>query len=338
MIDLRSDTSTRPTPEMREAIASAPVGDEQRGEDPSVNELCEKVARRLGQEAALFLPSGTMCNIVAIKTQVAPGEAIFTDSESHIVRFETGGPAMHSGAMIQAVPAQGGIFTADDLRSVYWETDNYSPVPRLLSLENTHNQGGGRIWPLTQYQEVVAAARELGLKVHLDGARLFNAAIASGHRISNYSSICDTVWVDFTKGLGAPLGAVLCGSHELIQRARRFKHAFGGALRQAGMMAAGCLYALQHHVGRLKDDHRRAARLAEVFREVGFEVEAAPTNIVFFKAYPGFVEDLEREGISIGASLGGRLRAVTHLDVNDQMIEQTVEVVRRLASKGCAHG
>lgn len=317
---------------MRKAIFAAEVGDEQRGEDPSVNRLTAAVAERLGKEAALFLPSGTMCNAVAIKTHTRPGEAVLADSQAHIIRFETGGAAVISGVIIDQLPSQRGMFDPEDVVAASSKNSHYDPIPTLLSVEQTHNLGGGAVWPYERLKAVTDTARQHGLKVHLDGARLFNAAVASGRPAADFAALCDSVWVDFTKGLGAPLGAVLTGSQEFIDRARRFKHLLGGALRQAGMMAAGCLYALEHHVERLAEDHAMAARLAEGLRQLGLEVEPVETNLVFFRAFPGFLEAIAEAGVRMGG-VGQRLRAATHLDVTPEQIERALAVVARVVEQ-----
>ena len=337
-VDLRSDTSTRPTPAMRAAIAEADVGDEQIREDPTVNRLCEAVAERLGKEAAVFLPSGTMCNAVAIANHTRPGEAIAAHRHAHIIRFESGGPAALAGVLVEQLEGDRGHFSADDLRHVATRGNAYIPRMSLVSLEQTHNLAGGTVWPLDQWDEVCLVAHERGAAVHVDGARLFNAVIATGTDAARWATPVDTVWVDFTKGLGAPLGAVLSGPADWIEAAWRWKHRLGGALRQAGMMAAGCLYALEHHVDRLADDHARAQRLADGLEAVGMAVERpVETNIVFFDPVPAGVgpgdlcERLAEEGVGMGA-LGPRVRAVTNLNVDDEGIDQALDAVAKVVA------
>src|SRR5688500_9270996 len=263
-VNLFSDTQTRPTSAMRKAMAEAEVGDEQRFEDPQVTELCSRVASLLGFEAAVFLPSGTMCNEIAFRLHIRPGgdEAIL-HRRSHPIIAEAGGPAAFAGAMMNPLDTPLGMFTGDDVRGALRPSgDRYSPRSRLVSVEQTTNMAGGRVWPLSQLRDVVSVASEAGLRLHMDGARLMNAVVASGVPAAEMTAGFDTAWLDFTKGLGAPLGAVLAGSAELIEEAWRYKQMLGGALRQAGIVAAGALYALDHNVERLAIDHDNAATLA----------------------------------------------------------------------------
>ena len=336
MIDLSSDTATKPTQAMRQAIATAAVGDEQKGEDPTVNRLLERVAEQLGKEAALFLPSGTMCNAVAVKAHTQPGESILVDRYSHILRSESGGAAFLSGVIVEQLPSVHGRFTPEDVAAAIPPDSVYVAAPRLLCVEQTHNFGGGAIWPLTQLQAVCKVAHQQGLAVHMDGARLFNAVVATDVPASEYAQLCDSVWIDFTKGLGAPLGAVLAGSRSFIESARRYKHIFGGALRQAGIVAAGCLYALNHHVERLADDHANAQLLAEGLQSIpGIEVETpVETNMVFFHPTNGgspteFLAAIQDYGVRMG-TIGDRIRAVTHLDISREDVEKTVEIVQKV--------
>lgn len=327
MIDLFSDTTTRPTSAMREVIATAEVGDEQRDADPNVLAIISETAEALGKEAGLFLPSGTMCNVIAVKTHTQPGDTVFLGHNCHILRCETGAAAAVSGVVMDIVPSKDGRFTGDALEKVLFSANPYTPVPRLVCVEQTHNFAGGAIWPLPDLKRIKEVAEKHSLAVHMDGARLFNAAVASGIPAKTYASCCDSVWVDFTKGLGAPLGAVLCGDKSFIAKARRYKHMFGGALRQAGMMAAGCRHALKHHVDRLADDHRRAAELVDCLKSLpDFEVCPADTNLIFFR--PGkltteqFLSKMKDAGIAMSA-VGDQVRAVTHLDISDQDIVDT---------------
>src|SRR3954451_16546003 len=265
LVNLYSDTQTRPSPAMRKAMAEAEVGDEQRFEDPQVTELCSRVATLLGMEAAVFLPSGTMCNEIAFRLHIRPGgdEAILHRT-SHPIIAEAGGPAAFAGAMMQPLDTPRGMFTGADVRGALRPArDRYTPRSRLVPGEQTTNMAGGRVWPLEQLRDVAGVAREAGLRLHMDGARLMNAVVASGVPASEMTSAFDTAWLDFTKGLGAPLGACLAGSAELIDEAWRYKQMLGGALRQAGIVAAGALYALDHHVERLAEDHAHARLLAE---------------------------------------------------------------------------
>ena len=340
MINLYSDTQTRPTMAMRQAMVNAPVGDEQKNEDPTVNRLLAMVAELLGKEAALFLPSGTMCNLVAVKTHTQPGEAILADRQGHVLRSETGGAALASGVIVDQLPGVRGLFTPEDVRAAIPSLSPYVPMPSLLCVEQTHNFGGGTVWPLEQLQAVSNVAHEHGLAVHMDGARLMNAVVATGIAAHEYAAPCDSAWIDFTKGLGAPLGAVLAGSTVFIEKARRYKHLFGGALRQAGIVAAGCVYALEHHVERLQEDNANAQLLAEGLSSIpGITMDGSvETNIVFFDTMAAgiepnqFVSAIKDAGVQMGA-MGKRIRAVTHLDVNHQDIEQAIEIVGRVMSE-----
>src|SRR6187551_1087282 len=288
LVNLYSDTQTRPTPAMRQAMFEAEVGDEQKLEDPTVTELCRRTAELLGMEAAVFLPSGTMCNEIAFRLHIRPGgdEAIL-HRMSHPIIAEAGGPAAFAGAMMQPLDTPFGMFTGDDVRGVLRRVgDRYSPRSRLVSVEQTTNFGGGRVWPLCQLRDVVSVASEAGLRLHMDGARLMNAVVASGVAASEMTAGFDTAWLDFTKGLGAPLGACLAGSAALIEEAWRYKQMIGGAMRQAGIVAAGALYALDHNIERLADDHANARALADGLAElegVTLDPAAVETNIVIFE-------------------------------------------------------
>ena len=338
MIDLSSDTATRPTPPMREAIAGAEVGDEQRGEDPTVNELQRRVAELLGQEDALFAVTGTLCNRLAVAAQTQPGDVVVIERDAHLMRYETGGPALMSGVLLEQVPGERGTFTPEQLDEVLTEGTVHIPPTTLVALEQTHNMAGGTVWPLDRYRDVAALAHERGVAVHVDGARLLNAVIASGVAADVWGGLVDTVWIDFTKGLGAPIGAVIAGPAEVMARCRRFKHLFGGAMRQAGIAAAGCLYALDHHVQRLAEDHANAARLVEGLQTAGLPVEAPETNMVYFEPPDGwslgaFLAAVEAQGVRMGP-VGRRVRAVTHLDVSADGIEAAIDVVTALVAAG----
>jgi threonine aldolase len=324
LINLYSDTQTRPVEAMRAAMAAAEVGDEQRGEDPTVTALCERVATLLGKPAAVFLPSGTMCNAIGFRLHIRPGgDAVHLHPSSHPVVAEGGGPSALSGAVLAPVSGRGGMFTASALEAALFPAgDRYTPRSRLVSVEQTTNLAGGRVWPLVQVRAVLEVAARHGLRTHLDGARLMNAVVASGTPAAEWARGFDTAWIDFTKGLGAPVGAVLAGSAELIEEAWRYKQMTGGALRQAGIVAAGCLWALDHHVDRLADDHANARALAEALAELpGITLDPATveTNIVVFgvPGAPGFCTRLEAEhGMRMGAVGPNLVRAVTHHDVD----------------------
>ena len=331
-INLYSDTQTRPSREMRAAIAAAEVGDEQRGRDPTTHELERRVAELLGHDSAVFLPSGTMCNQIALRLHVRPGgdEVILTRS-SHPVVAEAGGPAQVAGAMLHPLDCAGGIFSAQQLREAIRVPDRHAPRSRLVCVEQTTNLGGGRVWPLVEMREVLAVARDAGLRAHLDGARLLNAVVASGVAASEYAAPFDTAWIDFTKGLGAPVGAVLAGSAELIEEAWRFKQMLGGAMRQSGMLAAGCLYALEHNVERLAEDHANARRLADGLASLpGITIDAAAvqTNIVIFGVpdAPALAARLA-DRVELSAAGPGTLRAVCHLDVSSADVDAALEAI-----------
>jgi threonine aldolase len=333
-VNLYSDTQTRPSSAMRRAMAEAEVGDEQRFEDPQVTELCSRVASLLGFEAAVFLPSGTMCNEIAFRLHIRPGgdEAILHRT-AHPIIAEAGGPAAFAGAMMQPLDTPRGMFSGEDVRGAIRYPDRYSPRSRLVSVEQTTNMAGGRVWPLALLRDVVGVAKEHGLRLHMDGARLMNAVVASGVPAASMTEGFDTAWLDFTKGLGAPLGAVLAGSAELIDEAWRYKQMLGGALRQAGIVAAGALYALDHNVERLAQDHANAATLARGLAELdGVTLDPAEveTNIVIFEVEDpdGVCEKIERDGVRMGVVGPRRIRAVTHLDVDADGIQRALEAVR----------
>src|ERR1700754_3518499 len=337
LVNLYSDTQTRPSSAMRKAMAEAEVGDEQRFEDPQVTELCSRVAALLGFEAAVFLPSGTMCNEIAFRLHIRPGgdEAILHRT-SHPIIAEAGGPAAFAGAMMQPLDTPRGIFTGADVRGALRRPgDRYTPRSRLVSVEQTTNMTGGHVWPLEQLRDVVAVAQDAGLRLHMDGARLMNAVVASGVPAASFAEGFDTAWIDFTKGLGAPLGACLAGSASLIEEAWRYKQMLGGALRQAGIVAAGALYALDHNVERLAEDHANALTLARGLAGIDgvtLDPDAVETNIVIFAVddAEGFCAALERAGVRMGAVGPRRVRAVTHLDVGAEGVQLALEAVRSL--------
>lgn len=335
-VNLFSDTQTRPTPEMRRAMADAEVGDEQRFDDPTVNRLQEQVAELLGKEAALFLPSGTMCNAIGFRLHLRPGgDEVILDRTAHPVQYEAGGPAALSGAMLQTLDGHGGIFDAEQMAAAIRPENRYGPRSRLVSIEQTTNIGGGRVWPRETIDEVLKVAKDAGMRSHLDGARLMNAVIASGVSAAEQARGFDTAWLDFTKGLGAPVGAALAADGALIEEAWRYKQMMGGAMRQAGIIAAGALWALDHHVERLAEDHEHARLLAEGLAEldgVSIDLATVETNIVIFE-----VEDalatcaaLWDVGVQVGPLDGRRLRAVTHLDVDRAGIERALETFQRI--------
>jgi threonine aldolase len=336
VIDLRSDTATKPTEAMRAAMATAEVGDEQLREDPTVNELQRRAAELLGQEAALFLPTATMANQIALRVLTRPGGELLAEERTHILVYEAGGPAVHSGLVMRGLPGVAGRLTPEQLRNEVGTADFLQPSS-IVVLENTHRSAGGRVWPLDRFAEVVATARELGLAVHLDGARLLNAAVASGTPAAEYGRLADTVTLCCSKGLGCPLGAVLAGSAERIEEAWQGKFLFGGALRQAGIVAAAALYALDHHVERLAEDHERARRLAEALAAAGLpiDVDAVETNFVGLETAPlGLSVDEARariaeQGVLVGVLRPGMLRIATYLGVTDDDVDRATEAIPR---------
>lgn len=338
-VNLYSDTQTRPSAAMREAIAAAEVGDEQKFLDPTVNELCARVAELLGFEAAVFLPSGTMCNAIGFRLHVRPGgDEVYLHRTAHPIVAEAGGPAALSGAMMHPLDGPRGMFSADDLAAALRPAgDRYLPRSRLVSVEQTTNLTGGHVWPLSQVRAVVEVARDAGLRLHMDGARLMNAVVASGVPAAEWTRGFDTAWVDFSKGLGAPVGACLAGSRELIDEAWRYKQMIGGAMRQAGVLAAAALYALENNVDRLADDHANARVLASGLAPVEgvtIDADAVATNIVVFEVAdaPALVRSLESRGVQMGALGPTTVRAVTHLDVSRSDVERAVEAVRAVLS------
>ena len=343
-IDLSSDTQTRPTPGMRRAIADAEVGDEQKREDPSVNRLQEMVAELTGKENALFLPTGTMCNLISHAIHCRPGDEIIIEAYCHPAHFEGGGPAVHGRAMLWKIETETGVFTPQQVEEAIRPDDPHFPRTRLVCIENTHNLQGGRIWSVEAVRAVAECARRHGLLLHLDGARLLNAAVATGTPTEEYCRFFDSCWIDLSKGLGCPIGAVLAGSEDFIAQAWRYKHLFGGAMRQAGIIAAAGVYALENHVERLAEDHRKAKNLAQGLREIDgiqVDVDAVETNIVVFDiGGTGFqradlLERLAARGIRFSPLMKATLlRGVTHLDIPDDGIERALDALREACAAG----
>lgn len=338
-INLYSDTQTRPSPGMKEAMMRAEVGDEQHGDDPTVHALTDRMAALLGKEAAVFLPSGTMCNVIAILTHCRKGDEVIAHETSHILHSEGGTHAALTGVQIMPLKGPKGMFTADDVSAAIRPKTRYAPPQRLLEVEQTANIGGGAVWPLAQLNAVADVAHGQGWSTHMDGARLMNACVAAGIPAAEMVAQYDSVWLDFTKGLGAPLGAVLAGSEEFIGEAWRWKQRLGGSMRQAGICAAACLYALDHNIDRLADDHANARALARGLAQIpGFAVEEPETNLVFFDPRGAGItvadlsEALRLQGIQI-SGLGGRMRACTHLDVTAPMIEEAIAAIRDAVAK-----
>ncbi|MEM9167849.1 MAG: GntG family PLP-dependent aldolase [Planctomycetota bacterium] len=341
-VDLRSDTVTRPTPAMREAMASAALGDDVLEGDPTVGSLEEKVAGLLGKEAALFVPSGTMANLLALRSQTSHGDEMICDHESHIVYYETGGYAAVAGLSVRYTRGKNGLLTADDFEPLVrlWD-DPHFPRPRLLAIENTHNRGGGIPWPVGQLAHVAERAHARGLRVHIDGARLWNACIAESVEPSAYAEHADTVSVCFSKGLGCPVGSALVGDSDTIGRARHLRKMLGGAMRQSGMLAAAAMYALDHHRARLFEDHARARRLTELIDgSAGLTVdhERVRTNMVYFDVDPslGSAGDFcdRAKGDVLMLDEGPQtVRAVVHLHIDDDAIQRAGAAIRRAASR-----
>jgi threonine aldolase len=329
-IDLRSDTVTRPTPEMREAIAGAEVGDDVYGEDPTVRRLEEVAAARCGKEAALFVASGTMANQVAVRTWTRPGDAAIAGRGAHAFLYEGGGVAALSGVTPVTVGTDG-LFDAEDVAAHVYPDDSHYPRTRLVCVENTHNRSGGRVFPLDRIHAIAETARAAGLALPLDGARIFNAEVATGIPVTEWAEPFDSVAFCLSKGLGAPVGSLVVGSRDWIARAHRSRKLFGGGMRQAGVLAAAGLWALEHHVKRLAEDHANARRLAHGLRAIAGvrEVSEPETNIVLFgtEDAPGFVRRVRGRGLLVGPIAPGRLRAVTHLDVTADDIDAALEIV-----------
>jgi threonine aldolase len=338
-INLLSDTQTRPTPAMREAMARAEVGDEQIGDDPTVNLLCERVADLLGKQAAVFMPSGTMCNVAATLVHCRSGDEILAHESAHILAREGGAHAALGGFQITALTGPDGQFSPDTFRAALHPRTRYQPPQTVVSVEQTANIGGGTIWKKADLDEVVQIAKTGGLATHMDGARLLNACVATGISARDMTAGWDSAWLDFSKGLGAPIGAVIAGSSDFIDDVWRWKQRLGGSMRQAGICAAACVYSLDHHVDRLADDHANARALARGLSQIeGMNVQQPETNLVFFKpdgagiSGDKMVQALRQHGVLL-AMMDGRIRACTHLDVTaaiDAMVGEVVEILQRI--------
>ena len=334
MIDLRSDTATKPTPEMLAAMTRAEVGDEQAREDPTVNELQRRAAALLGHEAALFLPTATMANQIALRVLTRPGQQLIAEERTHVLVYEAGGPAVHSGLVTRPLPGVAGRITPQQIRTVVETADEFQPAG-IVVLEQTHRSAGGRVWPLDELRASIDAAHELELPVHLDGARLLNASVASGVPAAEYGGLADTVQICFSKGLGCGMGAILAGSEERIEEAWRLKFLFGGALRQAGVVAAAMLYALDHNVERLAEDHARARRLAQGLADAGLPVDvgATDTNFVGIDVASVGIDVADAQariaehGVRVGRLRPGVLRVAVHMDVGDDDVDRAIELI-----------
>jgi len=342
-IDLRSDTVTKPSQAMRQAMAEAEVGDDVLGDDPTVLRLQSQVATLLGKEAALYVPSGSMGNQTAIRAQTEPGDEIIAHEESHIYHYEGGAPSGLSGCSLRLLRGNRGRFTADEVRAAIRPSESHFARSRLIVVENTQNRGGGAIWSLTAIKEIGEVAAEHGLRMHLDGARLLNACVATGIEPREYAHHFDTVSICFSKGLGAPVGSAVAGDAATIRRVHRFRKMFGGGMRQAGIIAAGAMYALDHNVERLVEDHINAKRLAMAIGKIpglSIDAETVDTNIVYFDVDSSrgtaqeFAQALRGEGVWMLATGPQRVRAVTHLDVSATDIDRAIEVLELLAGMG----
>ena len=337
MINLVSDTLTKPTPKMLEYMMSAEVGDDVFNEDPSVNALQKRVAEMFGKEAALFCPSGTMTNQIAIKINTKPLDDVICDVDSHIYQSETGGYAFNSGVAISLIQGNNGKVTANQVESSIKPGFDWQPISRLVVLENTCNKGGGSFYTLDEVKPIYDLCKNKGLKMHLDGARLFNALVETGESTQTWGSYFDTISVCMSKGLGAPVGSLLIADKALIKEARRFRKVMGGGMRQAGYLAAACDYALDHHIDRLKEDNNRAKMIGEVLKSMSYVKLLKPvhTNIVIFQLQDDikdldFIEKLKAKGI-IAVTFGGNtIRFVTHLDISEKMIEQTCKLLKEI--------
>jgi threonine aldolase len=335
-INLLSDTQTRPTLAMREAMARAEVGDEQIGDDPTVNLLCERVAELLGKEAAVFMPSGTMCNVAATLVHCRPGDEILAHETAHVIAREGGAHAALGGFQITPLSGADGQFTPETFRKALHPRTRYQAPQTVVSVEQTANIGGGTIWKKAALDEIVHIAKANGMTTHMDGARLLNACVAADIAAPDMTAGWDSAWIDFSKGLGAPIGGVLAGTRDFIDEAWRWKQRLGGSMRQAGVCAAACSYALDHHVERLAEDHANARTLARGLSQIeGIDVQQPETNLVFFMPEKAgvtgddMVRALRARGVLL-ATMDGRIRACTHLDVTAQMIDETVGLVREI--------
>ena len=343
MIDLRSDTVTKPSPAMREAMARAPVGDDVYGEDPTVNRLQEMAAGLLGKTAAIFVPSGTMANQLSIRAQTQPGQEVIVESTAHIVRYEQGAAAALSGVQLHWVGGERGLITADQIETAIRPKDPHTIPTALICLENTHNSGGGSIYPLATIDAIRSVAQRHGIPMHLDGARLFNAVVATGIPAADYARHFETVSVCLSKGLGAPVGSLIATSDPaLLDKLRRFRRMYGGAMRQAGIVAAAGIYALEHNITRLKEDHGHATHLAQILHHipsVSLNPTHVETNIIVFEVKENgrspaqLVAELKQAGVLINAIGGRRFRAVTHLDISAQDIEEAGRMFAAVLSR-----
>lgn len=341
-LDFRSDTVTQPTPAMRAAMAAAEVGDDVFGEDPTVNRLERRVAELLGKQSALFVPSGTMSNAIAVMLHCRPGDEILCEAGCHIVQYEQGGYARLAGAVVRTVEGRHGVLQPEQFADLIRPDNPHLPQSRLVTLENTHNRGGGTVQPFAAVEAICRWARDHGLRTHLDGARLMHAVVATGIEAARWAQHFDTAGICFSKGLGAPVGSALAGRVESIRGARRIRKLLGGGMRQAGVLAAAALYALDHHVIRLADDHANAQRLAEGIRGIGglvLEPERVETNLVFFHVDPNlgtadeFADRLKQRGVLVSPFTATKIRMVTHLDLSRSDVERALEILAAATRK-----
>lgn len=338
-IDLRSDTVTKPSQAMRNFIAQADVGDDVYGEDPNVNLLEERVAELLGKEAALYVPSGTMSNQIAIKVHTQPGQEVICEENCHIFNYEAGAPAFLSGVQMRALPGEYGVLNVQAVAQAIRADNLHLPPTGLICIENTHNRAGGTVYPLDDIAELVNVTAQKGIPLHLDGARLMNAVIATGIPAKDWASYADSVSLCFSKGLGAPVGSVLAGTREFIHRARKYRKIFGGGMRQAGILAAACLYALDNNISRLQEDHENARLLADNLKNlpgIFIDMKQVQTNMVMiYVRHPKYnsttlSQALLKEGVAANAVDSERIRAVTHLDISKDQILQAVAIFSKL--------
>ncbi|MHC4178000.1 MAG: low-specificity L-threonine aldolase [Planctomycetota bacterium] len=339
-LDLRSDTVTRPTPQMRSAMAQAEVGDDVFGEDPTVNRLQERVAEMLGKEAALYVPSGTMSNLIGVRVHCRPGDEMICEAGCHIFNYEQSGYAQLSGVAARPVQGHDGVMQLEQIQGLIRPQNAHLARTRLVSLENTHNRGGGKILPYENVEAICRWARQNGLRTHLDGARLLNAVVTTGIAAPRWTQHFDTVSICFSKGLGAPVGSALAGPRELIDGGHRHRKVLGGGMRQAGVIAAGALYALEHHVDRLAEDHANAGRLAQGIKQIDhiqLVGDSVDTNMLFFRVDASlgtaaeFEDKLKERGLLMLATAPETIRAVTHLDVTATDVDRAIEILKDVA-------
>lgn len=338
IIDLRSDTVTKPSLLMREAMMQAEVGDDVYGEDPSVNLLQKKMAELTGKEATLFVTSGTFGNQLCVKTHTDPGDEIIVEYSAHIFQYETAGASFISRAQIYPIQGKYGVMKLQDIEDAIRPDIYYFPKTKLICLENTHNRAGGTVLDIKYISDVNILAKSKGISLHLDGARLWNASIATGISIKDYAQYFDSLSICFSKGMGSPVGSVICGSHDFIQRARKYRKIFGGGMRQVGILASACLYAIDNNFKLIEYDHKRAKQIAECLQKipsVNIDMDSVQTNIVIF----GFndpkvvtsevIAKLKQDGLLVSVGTKGKIRMVTHLDINDDDIEKVKHILKK---------